>query len=331
MSHVALLRTVPLFSRLRDNELAQLAKTITTESFAPGEVIVEAGAVGSALYIIATGTVEVLLTGGAGEQIVLSRLGKGEHFGEMSLIDGSRRSATVRAIGKCEMLRLDQESFLGAAELHPSLAVNVMREFSRRLRSADEWIRELSRHTISSPSVGREEDDVAMLDEARLTLIGEFIREAIPFHRALGLQIDAIEPGRVVMRVPWRDALVGDPFTGMLASGVISSLADAAGSAAAFAMLDATSDRVTTVDLYVDFVRPGWEEDLVCEAQIVRMGNRIAQARMSIWGGDLPTDPVDRANPIATARAVYSVVHGPAPAPPRKHTDIIELDEIDFE
>ena len=331
MTHAALLRTVPIFSALRESELNQLGKAMTHHEYAPGDIVVDAGDLGDALYVIAEGTVEVVLKGGAGEQIVLSRLGRGEHFGEMSLIDGSRRSATVRAIGSCDMLRLDQESFLGAAELHPSIAVGVMRGFSRRLRSADEWIRQLSRHTISSPGLGRDEDDVAMLDDERLRLIGEFIREGVPFNRSLGLVIDSIEPGHVVMRVPWRDALVGDPFTGMLASGVISSLADAAGSAAAFAMLDATADRVTTVDLYVDFVRPGWEEDLLCEAHIVRMGNRIAQARMNIWGGQLPTDAVGRANPIATARAVYSVVRGPTPAPRRKNTDIIELDDHDFE
>ena len=331
MSYSALLRSVPIFSRLRDSELKQLSKSMSSRMFTAGEVVVEAGESGDALYVIASGLVEVVLKGGAGEQIVLSRLGAGEHFGEMSLIDGSRRSATVRAIGTCELLRLDQESFLGAAELHPSIAIGVMRGFSRRLRSADEWIRELSRHTISSPGIGRDEDDPAMLDDTRLQLIGEFIREAVPFNRSLGFLIDKIEPGHVVMRVPWRDALVGDPFTGMLASGVISSLADAAGSAAAFAMLDATADRVTTVDLYVDFVRPGWEEDLVCEAQIVRMGNRIAQARMNIWGGSLPTDAVERANPIATARAVYSVVQGTGPAQPRKNTDVIELNDLHLE
>ena len=329
MADLSLLRRVPLFARLRDSELSQLSKIMSEVAFGPEDVIVRVSEVGDALYIVVSGAVEVSLKSGQGERIVVGRLGQGDYFGEMSLIDGSVRSATVRSTGKAVLLRLGREEFLGAATLHPSIAIAVMREFSRRLRSADATIEQLSEHAVNPPSVGREEDPSTMQEEYRLQLMGAFVRDAVPFHKSLGLAIEVLEPGHSVLRVPWRDTLVGDPFTGTLHSGVISTLADASGSAAVFAMLDAAKDRVSTVDLHIDFVRPGWEEDLVCEAKIVRMGNRVAQAHMRIWNTEIPTDPVGLANPIATARAVYNVVRGPvAEQPIQDDAGLIDMEEI---
>lgn len=135
------------------------------------------------------------------------------------------------------------------------------------------------------------------------------MEEGIPFNRALGLRIDRLRRGACVMRVPWNDRFIGDPFRPAVHGGVISALIDTAGGAACFSMLERPEDRVSTVDLRVDYLAPGPSADLVCEARVVRMGNRVAVARMELWGGDLPRPGSEaRAHPVATGQGVYNVV-----------------------
>ena len=78
-------------------------------------------------------------------------------------------------------------------------------------------------------------------------------------------------------------------------------IADTAGGAACFTMLASGYDRISTVDLRVDYLRPGRPEDVLCTARVERMGNRVALTRMEIFNSSL-TD-----KPIALATAVYSV------------------------
>lgn len=145
------------------------------------------------------------------------------------------------------------------------------------------------------------------LDEARLSKLKRWFEKGIPFNAFVGLQIDALERGRSVIRIPWNANLIGDPSRPAVHGGVLSMLVDTAGGAACFAMLDSDDDRVSTVDLRVDYLRPGPAEDLVCEANIVRMGNRMGVTRMHIHAGALPK-PGEDASPIATGTAVYNIV-----------------------
>lgn len=138
-----------------------------------------------------------------------------------------------------------------------------------------------------------------------------FMENGIPFNAHLGLRVDAIGPGRCVLRLPWRDAFTGDPFRPAVHGGVISTLVDTAGGAACFSLLENPNDRVSTVDLRVDYLRPARLEDLVCVARVVRMGNRVAVARMEVFNGDPPdAAEADRAgaDPVATGQGVYNVL-----------------------
>jgi uncharacterized protein (TIGR00369 family) len=114
------------------------------------------------------------------------------------------------------------------------------------------------------------------------------------------MRIEHAAGGRCVLRVPFRPELVGDPDRPALHGGVLSALADAAGGLAVFSALgDPTRGRTSTVDLRIDYLRPALLEDLVCEAGVIRMGNRVAATRMVIRQGD---------HVPAEARAVYNVV-----------------------
>lgn len=142
-----------------------------------------------------------------------------------------------------------------------------------------------------------------MDDQAALV---RFFEEQIAFNRLLGMELQSLGDGDCRIAIPYRSELLGDPFRPALHGGVISTLADTAGGLAVFTQLDFTERRVATVDLRVDYLRPGRAEGLFCDARVVRAGNRVAVASMVIWQGAHPEDYV-----VADCRGVYNVVHKP--------------------
>ena len=139
------------------------------------------------------------------------------------------------------------------------------------------------------------------LDEDALQRVKQFIEEGIPFNRTLGVAVEDIRPGYVLLRIPFDQGLIGDPFRPALHGGVTSMIADTAGGAACFTLMASGQDRFSTIDLRVDYLRPGRPEDVLCTARVERMGNRVALTRMEIFSGSLETEP------IALATAAYSV------------------------
>src|SRR5262245_47070123 len=86
----------------------------------------------------------------------------------------------------------------------------------------------------------------------------------IPFNKYLGMRVAMAEHGRVVLEGPFREELVGDPLKRALHGGVISALADTAGGMAIWMAL-ASEQLVSTIDLRIDYLRPGKGETLVAE------------------------------------------------------------------
>lgn len=136
--------------------------------------------------------------------------------------------------------------------------------------------------------------------QPRLTELRELFLEEIPFNRILGIEILELEPGHAVLAVPFRPELVGDPVRPALHGGVISALADTCGGCAVWSAVG-EEDRVSTVDLRVDYLRPGRLEELRCAGDVLRVGNRVGVANMSLFHPSRPDAPV------AEAKGVYSV------------------------
>jgi len=110
-------------------------------SYQDGEVIVNQGDVGDCMYVVQSGTVEVLAQR-EGKLVPLRVLGAGEIVGEMSLFDRDVRSATVRAKGTARLLTIDRRTFLSRVQEDPSLAFNIVKTMSRRIRElSDELTR----------------------------------------------------------------------------------------------------------------------------------------------------------------------------------------------
>lgn len=110
----------------------------------PGCLIVSQADPGDALFVIVEGKVKVVLYGEKGKEIILSILHAGDFFGEMSLLDRQPRSANVVALGESSLLWLDREAFQNHLVAHPTTALAVLAEMSRRLRRADAVIGNLA-------------------------------------------------------------------------------------------------------------------------------------------------------------------------------------------
>lgn len=101
------------------------------------EVIVRQGEAGDCMFIVQSGRVEVLMED-AGKETILSVMGNGDIFGEMSLFDRSPRSATVRAQNEARVLTIDKRTFLRRVHEDPSLAFRILEKMSRRIRTLNE-------------------------------------------------------------------------------------------------------------------------------------------------------------------------------------------------
>jgi len=130
----------------------------------------------------------------------------------------------------------------------------------------------------------------------------QVMEELIPFNRFMGVRVVEIDRGRVRLEVPFRPELIGDPLRQAMHGGVISMLADTAGGAAVWSSLDEPRARVSTIDMRIDYLRPGRQETLVAEASVVRAGRRVGVTDMRLFHPSAPNDT------IATGKGVYNIV-----------------------
>ncbi len=133
------LKKVPILAALKQEHLEMLSKLATTRTYKKGEVIIKQGDPGAGLFVIINGTVAVTAKSRPGlPEMKLNNLGKGEFFGEMSLIDGYPRSATVTATSEIGVIELNRWVFLDALRREPNIAVAMLPILTRRIRSLEE-------------------------------------------------------------------------------------------------------------------------------------------------------------------------------------------------
>jgi CRP/FNR family cyclic AMP-dependent transcriptional regulator len=126
------LRSVPIFSGCSDKELREIAKLTKEVEFPEGKQICEQGQTGLGLHVITDGETRVVVNGRTRR-----RLGPGAFFGEMALLDNGPRTATVIAESPVSTLSLSAWDFKEGIRDHPTIALKVLEEVSRRLRETD--------------------------------------------------------------------------------------------------------------------------------------------------------------------------------------------------
>jgi uncharacterized protein (TIGR00369 family) len=121
----------------------------------------------------------------------------------------------------------------------------------------------------------------------------------VPQAQALGLRLVSVEGGKGRMEVPWREDLVGDPDTGVIAGGVVTSLLDHTCGLAIHAADPDNQLRPATLDLRIDYLRPAAPRaGVTAEAHCYKTTRSIAFVRAQAWD-------VDPADPIATVQAAF--------------------------
>ena len=141
---VTLLRKVPFFNSLKENDLKKLARLTSLHTYKSDSIILMESEAGISLYLIAKGSVKVSRMSSEGKEVILSILKDGDFFGELSLLDGEARSANVTAIEDSELLILRRDDFLRILQEHPELSIFLLKELAKRIRKSDAQIKSLS-------------------------------------------------------------------------------------------------------------------------------------------------------------------------------------------
>jgi CRP/FNR family cyclic AMP-dependent transcriptional regulator len=124
------LRRVPLFQAMTDAAIAAIAEHVEEVGFEPGARLTEEGAAGDAFFVLTTGAA-LVARGGA----TVRSLGPGDFVGEISLIDGKPRTATVTATAPVRALVVRRAAFLGLLDRFPSVRLGVLMALTERIRS----------------------------------------------------------------------------------------------------------------------------------------------------------------------------------------------------
>lgn len=138
------LRAIPLFSRVSDADLEEIAALLIERRIPRGSRVVEEGLPGDYMYVIREGRVKVTKASADGREKIMNLLDRGSFFGDMALLSGDLRSASVETLEDVRLLALSRRDFVGLLRQSPDLAIAVIEELTNRLRETNEQASSLS-------------------------------------------------------------------------------------------------------------------------------------------------------------------------------------------
>jgi CRP/FNR family transcriptional regulator len=151
---VELLGGVPLFSALSSQELDEVARVAIPRSYPRETRVFHEGDPGDACYVVSKGSCRVTRQHSDGRVITLATLGPGGIFGELAMLDGERRSASVETAEDTELLALPAADLRPLIRSHPGVGEKLIVALTRRLREANERIARQSFQTVPSRVAG---------------------------------------------------------------------------------------------------------------------------------------------------------------------------------
>ena len=160
------LQAISLFAELEPAALSALKPLLQPVNFAPGQTILIEGEPGDCCYIIVNGRVKFLTNTAGKEELFLGEAGKGEYFGELSMLTGSPRAARVVALEATQTLSLPFDVFEKFLLAHPNAAVDVLKTLAMRLQKSGSLLQEAGAKNVNH------------IDDARMTL-GERISDIL--------------------------------------------------------------------------------------------------------------------------------------------------------
>ncbi|MGH3874035.1 MAG: Crp/Fnr family transcriptional regulator [Pseudonocardiaceae bacterium] len=135
---IDLLAEIPLFQALSQESISAAARAGRSRTYPPGQIICHQGDPGDHLYAVLEGLVKVVFTAARGDEMVLNILGPGEIFGELALLDGSPRSASVVALKPASIFVLPRKQLLELISSHPELADEFLKLIGKLVRKLTE-------------------------------------------------------------------------------------------------------------------------------------------------------------------------------------------------
>jgi len=138
------LKLVPIFSSLSPEELEELSGITNIKTYKKNTLFFLKDDLATYLFIVKKGCAKVVIEHEDGREIILSILYPGDIFGEMALLDGKPRSASVIAKEDCEVLIIARPNFLNFLKKHPNVSIKLLKAISLRLRKTDEQVKILT-------------------------------------------------------------------------------------------------------------------------------------------------------------------------------------------
>ena len=151
---IELLARVPLFSELSRGELERISRVAIPRSYPSGVRVFHEGDHSDACYLIRSGDLRVTREHSDGRAIALATLGPGDIFGELAMLDGEARSASVETLTESELLALPAADVRRLLADHPEISVKLIAALTRRLRETNERVARQSFQTVPSRVAG---------------------------------------------------------------------------------------------------------------------------------------------------------------------------------
>jgi len=142
------LARIPLFCSLTFEAQQAMVSAMRRETIEAHQTICWYGDIADGFFIIQEGEVTVSVPNENGEQIMINQLGPGDFFGEVGLLDGGPRTATVRAATQVALMRLDRCAFLQFLTDHPAVAIQMLTEMGRRHRETSATVKEMKNANV---------------------------------------------------------------------------------------------------------------------------------------------------------------------------------------
>ncbi|MBI1955825.1 MAG: EAL domain-containing protein [Acidobacteria bacterium] len=186
MAVESFLKNIPFFERLSEEQLQDLVEIAGTESWGVNRTVFAEGDPPGNLYLILEGKVKISKKNEAGELLTLATLAKGDFFGEMALVDGAPRAATVSTLAPCEFFVLRRDAFTQLLSQSPRLIPGVFASIVSKLRSVNEkFLLEVVEKQKLHVEMERER-------QRALAQIGAICNEANTIEQAMQVAVDQV-------------------------------------------------------------------------------------------------------------------------------------------
>ncbi len=141
---LAVLKTIPYFSEVPNQALEKLALSALKKTYPKNAVVINEGDEAGSLFIILSGKIQAYLSNESGRTVTLSTQESGSFFGELSLLDGEPRSASVITLEPTSCILIPRNAFLSWLKDHPDAAICIIHSLTRRIRTLTESVRGLA-------------------------------------------------------------------------------------------------------------------------------------------------------------------------------------------